>query len=405
MVSTSAIDGLVPDLCNLRHRLHQIPEIGYKEVKTAAVVRAELDRLGIGHTDGVAGAPTATIALIGDAAKPCLALRADIDALPIVEKTGLPYASTHPGFMHACGHDGHTTMLLGTAAVLKAREQELPVCVKLLFQPAEEGGGGAEKLIAAGVLDGRLGPKVLAIFALHGWPGVPVGSVATRAGAILAATDAFIAIFTGRGCHGAYPHLGVDPIVTAAEAVVNLQQFVGREIDPIDSAVVTVGQFHGGSAFNVIPSQATIHGTARTLRPATRAAVRAAIERRCAGIADAGRCALEFIWEQGYPATVNDPAMARYVAEVAGRVLGADRYLPLPAPSMGGEDFSYYLQQVPGCFIRVGVDPPGRTDYPSLHSDHYDFTDEALVVGVKLFVGLVEEWGTGHEKLRMRNVE
>ena len=173
MPPEAATEKLLPRLVELRHRLHQIPELGYEEFKTAACIRGELDRLGIAHVDGVPGAETATVAWVGDAGKPCVALRADIDALPITENTGLAYASTHPGRMHACGHDGHTTTLVGAATVLKAMEKELPVCVKLMWQPAEEGGGGAEKLVAAGVLDGRIGPKVGAVFGLHGWPGLP----------------------------------------------------------------------------------------------------------------------------------------------------------------------------------------------------------------------------------------
>src|SRR5205807_8276819 len=232
---------------------HQIPELGFQEYKTAQAIRAELKRLGIAFTEGVEGAATATIAWIGDVTKPCIALRADIDALPIAERTGLDYASTHPGLMHACGHDGHTATLLGVAAILKSIEPKLPVCVKFVWQPAEEGGGGGGRLVEAGVLDGRIGPRVTAIFGLHGWPGLKVGLVATKPGPLLAATDNFIATFIGRGCHGAFPHLGRDPIVTACEAVLNVQQAVTRDMDPVDPAVVTVGLFNAGTAVNIIP--------------------------------------------------------------------------------------------------------------------------------------------------------
>jgi amidohydrolase len=388
----ASIEKLAPRLADLRHRLHRIPELGYQEFKTAAAVRAELDALGVPHVDGVPDAPTATIAWIGDTAKPCVALRADIDALPITEHTGLPYASTHAGLMHACGHDGHTATLIGVTSILKSIEKELPVCVELLWQPAEEGGGGAEKLVAAGVLDGRIGPKVQAIFGLHGWPGLKVGTVATKPGELLAATDQFTATFVGRGCHGAFPHTGVDPIVTACEAVVNLQQFVSREMEPTDPAVVTVGKVHSGTATNVIPDTATIEGTARTLTPTSRKKIGAAIRRRCAGIAAANACDLKFTWEEGYPPTVNDPAMADYVAKVARQTVGPDRYFPVPRPSMGGEDFAYYLEKVPGCFFLVGVEPPAANGYPPLHSDRYDFTDAAMQVGVRMFVELVRNF-------------
>jgi amidohydrolase len=381
----------------LRHRLHQIPELGYEEFKTAAALRAELDRLGVRHVAGVDGAPTATVALIGDPALPCVALRADIDALPIAERTGLPYASTHPGRMHACGHDGHSATLIGAAAVLKglADRGQLACSVKLMWQPAEEGGGGAEKLVHAGALDGRIGPPVAAVFGLHGWPGLKVGVVATRPGALLAATDTWQATFVGRGCHAAFPHVGIDPVVVAAEAVLNLQQFVAREVNPVEPAVVTVGRIAGGTASNVIPDSVEIEGTARTLTPVLRAKIRESIERRCRGIAAAGGCELAFEWWEGYPPTVNDPAMTEYVVNTARRILGPDGFYLAPFPSMGGEDFAYYLEKVPGCFFLVGVEPAGATGYPPLHSDRYDFTDAALAVGMKMFVELVRGWPRG----------
>jgi amidohydrolase len=382
----------LPAAAEFRHRLHQIPELGFEEFKTAEAIRAELKRLNIDRVADIADAPTATIALIGDTSKPCIALRADIDALPVKEQTGLAYASSHAGRMHACGHDGHMATLMGTAAILNSIADELPACVKFIWQPAEEGGGGAERLVSAGVLDGRIGPKVSAIFGLHGWPGLKVGTVATKPGALLAATDNFHATFIGKGCHGAYPHLGADPIVAACEAVLNVQLFVSRESDPTDSAVVTVGLINGGTAVNVIPDAANIEATVRTLTPQQRKIAREALERRCRGVALANKCELKFDWIEGYPATVNDPAMADYVADTARRVLGPDRFIPVAKASMGGEDFAYYLEKVPGCFFLVGVEPPERDGYPSLHSDRYDFTDGALAVGMRMFVELVRNF-------------
>lgn len=387
-----AIEKFLPRAIDLRHRLHQIPELLFEEFETAAMIRAELDRLEIEYVAGVNEAPTATVAVIGNASKPCIALRADIDALPIEEKTGVSYASTHPGRMHACGHDGHSATLCAMAAALKSMAGELPVCVKLLWQPAEEAGGGANRLVRAGVLDGRIGPRVQAIFGLHGWPGLKVGMVATKPGTLLAATDGFRATFIGRGCHGAYPHLGRDPIVTACEAVVNLQQFVSREFDPTDSAVVTVGMIHAGTAINVIPDEAVIEGTARTITPFGRMQIAKAIERRCAGIAAANDCELKFDWQEGYPATVNDPAMADYVARIAKATVGANHYFPAAKPSMGGEDFAFYLEKVPGCFFLIGVEPPDHPGYPPLHSDRYDFTDDAIAVGMRMFLELVRQY-------------
>lgn len=394
----TTIDPLVaerlPKITEFRRRLHRIPELAFEEFKTADAIRAELDALGIEYTAGVADAPTATIAVIGDTSKACIALRADIDALPIEERSGVEYCSTHPGRMHACGHDGHSATLMGIASILSAAADRLPVCVKLLWQPAEEGGGGAQRLVAAGVLDGRIGPKVEAIFGLHGWPGLPVGTVATKAGALLAATDNFHATFIGKGCHGAYPHLGVDPVVTACEAVMSLQQLVSRETDPTDSCVVTVGRMHAGTAVNIIPDTATIEATVRTLTPPQRTRVAAALERRMRGIAQANGCEIDFTWNEGYPSTINDPKMADYVATIARRTLGQDRFLPIAKPSMGGEDFSYYLEKVPGCFFLVGVEPVNCKSggYPSLHSDCYDFTDAALETGMTMFLALVRNW-------------
>ncbi len=392
MAIEEMIGKALPGLAELRHRLHQIPEIGYAEFKTAVAIRGELARMGIPHIDGVAEAPTATIAWIGDTQKPCIALRADIDALPITEATGLPYASTHPGMMHACGHDGHTATLLGAAGLLKAIGSELPVCVKLIWQPAEEGGGGAERLIRAGVLDGRIGPKVRAIFGLHGWPGLKVGVIASKPGELLAATDSFDATFIGRGCHGAFPHMGIDPVTAACEAVINLQQFVSREMDPTQPAVITIGQINAGTAVNIIPDTATIRGTARTLNAAARQKIAASARRRCAGIAAANGCRLDFSWSVGYPPTVNDPTMTAYVADIARKTYGQDWYFPVPRPSMGGEDFAYYLEKVPGCFFLIGVEPLAAGEYYPLHSDRYDFTDAAIPIGLRMFIELVRNF-------------
>jgi amidohydrolase len=249
--------------------------------------------------------------------------------------------------MHACGHDGHSATLVAAAAALRAVEDRLPVCVKLVWQPAEEGGGGAQRLVEAGLLDGRLGPKVSAIFGLHGWPGLKVGFVASKPGPLLAATDNFSVTFVGKGCHGAFPHLGRDPIVAASEAVVSLQQCASRDFDPTEPVVVTVGIFQAGTAVNVIPDVATIQGTARTLTDAARKQVAAAIERRCAGVAAACGCQMRFTWADGYPPTLNDPNMTAYLAKSAQAALGNDRYIPVGRPSMGGEDFAYTWKKSP----------------------------------------------------------
>jgi len=382
----------LPEVIQLRHQMHRIPELAYEEFKTAALIREQLQRLGLQFVAGVANAPTATIAHIGSTGKPCIALRADIDALPITELTRLPYASTHAGRMHACGHDGHSATLLGVAAALKSIEKELPVCVKLFWQPAEEGGAGAKRLIEAGLLDGRIGPKALAVFGLHGWPGLPVGKVSTKGGALLAATDNFIVEFIGSGTHAAYPNLGRDPIVTACEAVLNLQQVVSRDFDPTEPAVVTVGKIHAGTATNVIPDTAVLEGTVRTLNDVHRTIAREAMERRCTGIAIANGCRVNFTWIDGYPPTINDPKSADFVAKVAREALGSDAFIPATRSSMGGEDFAYYLEKAPGCFFFVGTCPVDRQQYPPLHSDLYDFTDTALEVGMRMFLEIVRKF-------------
>jgi amidohydrolase len=386
----SALTSALPQAIRLRQALHRRPELSDQEHQTAALIREELHRLEIPNTAGVADAPTATIALIGDPAKPCVALRADIDALPVQEQTSADYASQHPGCMHACGHDGHSAILLGCAGVLKGLAASLPVCVKLIWQPAEEGGGGARRLVKAGVLDGTVGPRVRAIFGLHGWPTLPLGKVSTKAGPLLAATDSFAATFVGRSCHGAFPHLGRDPIVAACEAVLNLQQCVSRELDPTEPGLVTVGTVHAGTAVNIIPEHATITGTVRSLGAGSRRMLREAIERRCRGVAAAQGCELRFECHEGYPATVNDPVLAGYCAQTAQRALGPGGFVPVERPCMGGEDFAYYLEQIPGCFFFLGVCPAGQAAYFPLHSSRYDFPDAAVSVGMRMMLSLVQ---------------
>lgn len=376
----------------LRHELHRIPELALQEFKTAELIRRQLAACGVKFTAGVEKAPTATIAHIGDESKPCIALRADIDALPITEQTGLPYTSEHAGRMHACGHDGHTAILLTVAKILSQITDQLDVCIKLIFQPAEEAVGGARHLCSAGVLNGRVGPRASAIFGLHGWPTLPVGTVATKPGAIMAATDGFMAVIHGKGCHGAQPHMGRDPIVAGAEAVLSLQQVISRELDPTDTGVVTIGQFQAGQAINIIPTDARLAGTLRSITPEARQLMIRGINRRINGVAQANDCTATIDWFEGYPATINDPAMAAYVGQIAGDALGADRFISLKKPSLTAEDFAMYLLQTPGCFFFLGVKPQSVEAYPGLHSDHYDFTDAAIPVGVKMFLSLVLGW-------------
>ncbi len=395
---STMIGDLLPRAIEARHWLHRHPELAFTEHKTAQFIREELDRIGVCYTAGVEGAETATNALIGDASRPCVALRADIDALPIVEKTGVPYASESPGKMHACGHDGHTATLLLTAAVLKRIESRLPVCVKLIFQPAEESGGGARQLVGAGVLDGRIGPKVAAIFAMHGRPSAPLGQILTAPGPLKAASDRFRITFRGKGSHAARPHESHDPITAAAQAILSLQMIVSREIDPVEPCVLTVARMSAGTADNVISDTATFSGTVRTLSEETRKKCREAIERRCAAIAAGHRCTSEMEWRSGYPVLVNDATLYRYLEQVARKTItaadvapGALCFMRQASPTMGAEDFAFYAQQVPACMFHVGLRPAGvdEDDYPEIHQDSFNFNDEALVSGSKMFVALV----------------
>ena len=264
------LDAIAAHAVEIRHALHRHPELGYEETFTSAAVCRELERLGISYQKGLAGG-TGVVALIAGKSVPsgrCVALRADLDALPITEETGLPYASERQGLMHACGHDGHTAVLLGTAAILQAHADQFSGTVKLLFQPAEEGGCGADRMVKDGVLDN---PRVEAIFGLHGWPGLKVGMAATRAGALLASVDGFTIRLTGRGGHAAAPQDTIDPILCAAALVQALQTVVSRESEPTDPCVLTISQINGGTAFNVIPEQVDLQGTIRALSKRRRA--------------------------------------------------------------------------------------------------------------------------------------
>jgi amidohydrolase len=376
----------------VRHRLHSIPELAYEEHETAALVRQELRRLGMNPVVGPDDAPTATVVNLGDSG-PCVLLRADIDALPIEEQTGARHSSTRPGVMHACGHDGHTANLLAVAAAL-AKQPIEGVRVKLVFQPAEEGGGGGRRLVEAGVLDEtrQFGPAVDAAFGLHGWPRLPVGVVSTKPGPLLAATDTFDATFVSTGGHAAFPHLAADPIAACASAVVGLQQVVSREFDPTDSAVLSVTRLQAGTAHNITPPDAMLAGTCRTLTREGRDLAKQALHRRLEAAAAGGMCDLVFHWHDGYPATVNDPAMADLVGEVAGK-----RFVPAARPTMGGEDFSYFLERVPGCFFLVGLAPHhvDPDNAPGLHTSSFDFNDDALAVGVETMLGVLRRFAAG----------
>jgi hippurate hydrolase len=365
----------------LRRDIHREPELGFDTEKTAEKVLAALDGLPLDIETGVArNGIVATLG--GEMDGPTVALRADMDALPIEEETGLPFSSEIEGRMHACGHDGHTSMLVGAAHALTGMRDRLDGTVKFIFQPAEEGGGGGRVMVDEGVAD-----DVSSIFALHLWPGLPLGQVATKAGPIMAAADAFEMEIVGSGGHGAMPHLAADAVVIAAQVVTTLQTVVSREVDPVEPAVLTVGEIGAGTAFNIIPEKARLGGTVRTLNQDLRERMPARIEALASGVARGMRGDANLDYTFSYPVTINDGGAADRVLGVAEDLFGSQSVLELPNPSMGAEDFSYFLEKVPGAFIWLGV----GEDVSGLHTPRFAFDEEVLPVGSALLAALALE--------------
>ena len=367
----------------LRRDIHREPELGFDTEKTAEKVLAAIDGLPLEIETGVAqNGIVAT--LRGEGEGPTVALRADMDALPIAEETGLPFASETDGKMHACGHDGHTSILVGAAHALSrdSSRERLKGTVKFVFQPAEEGGGGGRVMVEEGVAEG-----VDHIFALHLWPGLPFGTVATKAGPIMAAADGFEMEILGSGGHGAMPHLAADAIVIAAQVVTALQTVVSREVDPVEPAVLTVGEIGAGTAFNIIPEKARIGGTVRTLNADLRRRMPERIEEVARGVARGMRGDAELDYRFSYPVTVNDAGAAGRALAVAGELFGEDSVLELPNPSMGAEDFAFFLEKVPGAFIWLGV----GEDVSGLHTPRFAFDEEILPRGSALLAALALE--------------
>jgi hippurate hydrolase len=362
----------------LRRDIHREPELGFDTEKTAEKVLAALEGLPLDVETGVAeNGIVATLEGEGDG--PTVALRADMDALPILEDTGLPFASETEGKMHACGHDGHTSMLVGAAHALSGRRDQLGGNVKFIFQPAEEGGGGGKVMVDEGVADG-----VSSIFALHLWPGLPFGKIATKAGPIMAAADAFEMEVKAAGSHGAMPHLGSDAISIAAQIVTALQTIVSREVDPVEPAVLTVGEIGAGTAFNVIPDKAHLGGTVRTLNADVREEMPRRMEELARGIAKGMRGDVDLDYTFSYPVTVNHEAVANLALDVAEDLFGGESVLELSSPSMGAEDFSYFLESLPGAFIWLGI----GEDASGLHTPKFAFDEMILPRGSALLSAL-----------------
>ncbi len=388
---TDLIAQELPGLIRLRHDLHRHPEIKFQEHRTSRVVQEHLAEAGIAFKSGIARG-TGVLGFIPGAGDRATGLRADMDALPIPEANTFAHASTVPGCMHACGHDGHTTILTGAARVLArlARVAPLPRPVTLLFQPAEEGGAGADYMIQDGCLDGSLlGPPVGELFGLHGWPEMPLGHVATRPGPVTAACDSFIIRVKGRGGHAAFPHLTTDPLLAAASFVVAAQSIVARNVNPQNQALLSLTRISGGTTTNVIPGEIELMGTIRTLTAADSELLRARLVECLQGITAAHRCTGEVEWEvPSYPALHNDAGQVEIFRQTAAATLGATRVHAMEAPVMGGEDFAYYTSQVPSCFFVLGLLPGDGRPLTGLHTPTFDFTDEAIATGVELFVRL-----------------
>jgi hippurate hydrolase len=387
-------EGFGERIVALRRDIHQEPELGFDTKRTAEKVLSALEGLPLDVQTGVAeNGIVATLRGRGDG--PTVGLRADMDALPIHEKTGLSFASEIDGKMHACGHDGHTSMLVGAAHALSGMRKRLNGTVKFFFQPAEEGGGGGRVMVEEGVTD-----EVSSIFALHLWPGLPFGTAATKAGPIMAAADGFDITVKGSGGHGAMPHLTADAIAISAQIVTALQTVVSREVDPVEPAVLTVGEIGAGSAFNIIPDTARLGGTVRTLNENLRRRMPERIEQIARGVAQGMRADAELDYDFSYPVTMNDEDAARLALNVIGDLYGEEHTLELPNPSMGGEDFAFFLEKIPGAFIWLGV----GEDASAFHTPTFAFDEEILPQGSALLTALALEagqpvgWSAGQQR-------
>jgi amidohydrolase len=379
------VDEILPGVIADRRHLHEHPELGMHEHETARFVADRLAALGVEDIRTGISETGVTGLIRGTADGPgkVVLVRADMDALPIQEENDVEYRSQVDGVMHACGHDAHTAILLGVARVLMDRRDQFAGTVKLCFQPCEETGpGGAKWMIEQGVLED---PAVDACFGLHVWQVEPVGDVLVGDGPVMAASDRFDIRIQGKGGHGAMPNTCVDPIVVGMAIVNALQTIVSREVDPIDSAVVTVGEFHAGDAANVIPDTARIRGTVRSFKPEVQDHIERRIVELAEGIGAAMRAEVTAEYRRGVPATVNDPAMAAIARKAAIEVVGAEHVRP-QVPTMGGEDFSFFLQEKPGCYFFVGTNNEARGLTWGHHHPKFDIDEEALGIGIETMV-------------------
>jgi hippurate hydrolase len=376
---------LLPEVITLRRKLHAQPELGNHLPQTKAAVLDALSELALPlwHSTRTSGL---VATLRGAHAGPTLLLRADMDALPMPEDTGLPFASQVPGAMHACGHDAHTAMLVGAARLLAARKHELHGTVKLMFQPGEEGHFGAREMVEEGILEHE--PRVDAAFALHVAPVAKVGQLVIRPGPMFASNDDFAVELIGKGGHASMPHLAIDPIPALCELVLALQALTTRRVNALDMGVLTVGKVQAGTTTNVIPERAEITGTVRSFSARTRHALVQGLERVTHGIAAAHELEAKVRWAPGYPVVHNDPGFTEFVRATASDVLGADRVPEGAEPVMGAEDFSYVLERVPGAMGFLGMRPRGEGPAANIHSNRMLLDEDGLAFGIALHAGL-----------------
>lgn len=374
-------------LVEIRRRIHMHPELGFEEVETAKLIAEWLERFGLEVRTGVA--KTGVVGLLrGKEPGKTVAIRADMDCLPMDEPQRVPYASKVKGKMHACGHDAHTTILLGVARFFSGLSDRVKGNIKWIFQPAEEGGGGGEVMVKEGVLEN---PKVDAIFGAHVFPLLPVGKVGVYEKEGLAAADRVVIKVIGKGGHGAFPHLCKDPIMVAAHLITQIHSVVGRDINPIDSGVISICKVTGGTAFNIIPDEVELWGTVRSLTTEVREKLRTRLEQVVKGVAESFGVDCRLDYEYGYPVLINDPEMSKLVAKACADGIGPENVVVVK-PAMGGEDFAYYLEKVPGAFFRLGIRNEEKGIVHPYHSALFDIDEDVLPLGVEMFVRIIDRY-------------
>jgi amidohydrolase len=380
-------------MTGLRRAIHRNPELGMQEYQTTKLVKAELEKIGVPVKE--TGLEAGVLALLeGTGEGPVTGLRADMDALPLTERTGLDYASRNEGVMHACGHDGHTAILLGAAKLLSEMKDRFRGVVKFIFQPAEEGLGGAARMVEAGVLKN---PDVTTVIALHGWPFLETGKIGVCNGPFTASADKFSITVNGRGGHGGYPHKAVDPVLASCHLVAAIQQVASRQIDPVENIVVSVCRINGGTTNNVIPESVSLAGTVRCHEDSVRSTIEERMRKIAEGVCSAFGCTCTLEYGYGTPRVVNDAEVMDMVAQAAVAVLGEGAVSEL-RPAMGAEDFSRFVNETGrGGFFRLGIGVPGHEPV-SLHNDRFDFNDAALPVGAAMFARIIlSSHGTGEK--------